>query len=227
MTLAQARLNQASSDRNRAKLLAPSQALSKSDIDKAKADFEVAQANVSVAQAELSQVQAGLERAQRNLDYCTIRSPVDGVIIDRRVNIGQTVVASLSAPSLFLIAKDLRRMEIWAAVNEADVGKIYPGQRAEFTVDALPGEVFEGKVKKIRLNAAMTQNVVTYTVEVAADNSQERLLPYLTANIRFHVASRADVFTVSNTALQFTPDKTLVQSEFRNSIELTKSAIRN
>jgi len=111
-----------------------------------------------------------LERARRNLGYTTITSPVKGVIIDRRVNIGQTVVASLNAPSLFLIAKDLTRIQVWVAVNEADIGRLHPGQPVTFTVDAFPGESFKGQVGKIRLNASMTQNVVTYTVEVVADN---------------------------------------------------------
>ena len=111
------------------------------------------------ARASLAQAEAVLRRAQRNLGYCTIKSPVKGVIVDRRVNIGQTVVASLNAPSLFLIAKDLTRMQVWVAVNEADIGKIHPGLPVTFTVDAFPGETFRGEVGKVRLNASMTQNV--------------------------------------------------------------------
>jgi ABC-type antimicrobial peptide transport system permease subunit len=107
-----------------------------------------------------------LERAQQNLRYCTITSPVKGVIIDRRVNIGQTVVSSLNAPSLFLIAKDLTRIQVWVSVNEADIGNIHPGQPVTFTIDAFPDQVFHGQITNIRLNATMTQNVVTYTVEV-------------------------------------------------------------
>jgi HlyD family secretion protein len=127
------------------------------------------------------------------------------VIIDRRVNIGQTVVASLSAPSLFLIAKDLKRLQVWVAVNEADVGSIRPGQPVTFTVDAFPGQIFQGEVGKMRLNATMTQNVVTYTVEIVTDNSDGKLLPYLTANVRFMVSNRANVLLVPNTALRWTP----------------------
>ena len=114
--------------------------------------YEVAKANVNVGQAALvqakdavAQTEAILRRASQNLDYCTIRSPVKGVIIDRRVNIGQTVVASLNAPSLFLIAKDLKRLQVWASVNEADIGNIRPGQPVTFTVDAHPGDVFAGR----------------------------------------------------------------------------------
>ena len=148
---------------------------------------------------------ATLKRAQQNLDYCTIKSPVRGVIIDRRVNIGQTVVSSLNAPSLFLLAKDLKRLQVWVAVNEADVGNIRPGQPVTFTVDAFPGQVFQGEVGKMRLNATMTQNVVTYTVEVVTDNSDGKLLPYLTANMRFNVSNRTGVLLVPNTALRWTP----------------------
>jgi len=136
------------------------------------------------ARAATVQAQALLEKAQRNLDFCTIKSPVKGVIIDRRVNIGQTVVASLNAPSLFLIAKDLTKMQIWVAVNEADVGRIVPGSPVTFACDAFPNKEFNGTVGKVRLNATMTQNVVMYTVEVNTDNSDNTLLPYLTANVR-------------------------------------------
>jgi HlyD family secretion protein len=137
------------------------------------------------------------------------------VIIDRRVNIGQTVVASLNAPSLFLIAKDLRRMQVWVAVNEADIGSIHPGQPVHFTVDAFPDRQFEGSVGKIRLNASMTQNVVTYTVEVVTDNSDGTLLPYLTANVLFELDRREDVLLVPNAALRWTPSTEMVTPEFR------------
>jgi HlyD family secretion protein len=129
----------------------------------------------------VTQAEAALRRARRNLDYCTIKSPVKGVIIDRRVNIGQTVVSSLNAPSLFLLAKDLTRMRVWVQVNEIDIGHIHPGQPVTFTVGAYPDQVFRGEVGKIRLNAGMTQNVVMYVVEVVTDNSSGKLLPYLTA----------------------------------------------
>lgn len=208
----QARLYQAEREWKRAKKLGPSDALSLSDFDAAQSAYEVAKANVAVgkaaivqAQNSVEQAEASLRRVQQNLDYCTIKSPVKGVIIDRRVNIGQTVVASLNAPSLFLIAKDLRRMQVWVPVNEADIGGIKPGQRVSFTVDAYPGETFQGEVGKIRLNASMTQNVVTYTVEVITDNSNGRLLPYLTANAKFLVNERRGVLMVPNAALRYSP----------------------
>jgi HlyD family secretion protein len=203
-----AKLHQAERDWQRAQKLGPSET--------AAANLAVGQAAILQARASLAQSEASFRRAQRNLSYTTIKSPVKGVIIDRRVNIGQTVVASLNAPSLFLIAKDLKRMQVWVAVNEADIGKIRPGQAVTFTVDAFPGETFRGEVGKIRLNASMTQNVVTYTVEVVTDNSSGRLLPYLTANVQFELNRRADVFQVPNAALRFRPTPEQIAPEFRD-----------
>ncbi len=207
-----ARLQQADSDWARAQELGPSNALAQSSYDGYRAAYDIARANVAVGDATLAQskgalleAQAALDHAQRNLGYCTIASPVQGVIIDRRVNIGQTVVASLNAPSLFLIAKDLRRMQVWVSVNEADIGSIHAGEPATFTVDAMPGRTFHGQVGKIRLNASMTQNVVIYTVEVNTDNSSGALLPYLTANVVFQVAKRSNVLLVPNAALRWNP----------------------
>ena len=179
----------------------------------------IVQAKGTVAQAE-----ATLKRALQNLNYCTIKSPVKGVIIDRRVNIGQTVVSSLNAPSLFLLAKDLNRLQVWVSVNEADIGRIKPGQPVTFTVDAQPGDVFPGKVGKIRLNATMTQNVVTYTVEVDTDNSGGKLLPYLTANVTFIVGERKNVLLVPNAALRWTPQLEQVVAEFRGSPKKAQGA---
>jgi HlyD family secretion protein len=208
----QAKLFQAERDWKRAQELSRSELLSQSERDSAFSAYEVAKANLSVGKAALIQakdgvalVEATLRRAQQNLDYCAIRSPVKGIIIDRRVNIGQTVVSSLNAPSLFLIAKDLRRMQVWVSVNEADTGSIHPGQAVSFTVDAFPAQLFQGVVGKIRLNATMTQNVVTYTVEVLTDNSSGKLLPYLTANVKFMVSRRNDVLLLPNAALRWTP----------------------
>src|SRR5204862_5013803 len=128
--------------------------------------YETQKSVLGVGEATVAQARAKLEQAKINLGYTTIQTPVKGVIIDRRVNVGQTVVASLNAPSLFLIAKDLKRMEVWASVNEADVGNVHSGQAVSFTVDAFPNRVFKGTVApdQPRLNASMTQNVVTYTV---------------------------------------------------------------
>jgi HlyD family secretion protein len=158
---------------------------------------------------------ANQEEANVNLGYTTIRSPVKGVIVDRRVNIGQTVVASLNAPSLFLIARDLSRMQIWASVNESDVGSIRPGQKVRFTVSAFPNETFRGIVHQTRLNASMSQGVVTYTVVVEVDNRGGRLLPYLTARLQFEVEERKDVLLVPNAALRWMPSVSQVAPVYR------------
>jgi len=222
---------QTDNDWVRARKLGPSDALSQTDFDAARANYEVAKANLGVgkaavvqAQGSVAQAEATLRRALQNLSYCTIKSPVNGVIIDRRVNIGQTVVASLNAPSLFLLAKDLNRLQVWVSVNEADIGRIKPGQPVTFTVDAHPGDVFPGKVGKIRLNATMTQNVVTYTVEVDTDNSGGKLFPYLTANVNFIVGERKDVLLVPNAALRWMPTVEQVVSEFRASPKPAKGS---
>lgn len=200
-----AKLDQAAADWKRAEELFASKLIAQVDYDTAKANYEVAKSNVSVAKSGIAQAQADLEKAQRNLDFCTINSPVSGVIIDRRVNIGQTVVASLNAPSLFLIARDLTKMQIWVAVNEADVGRIKPGMPVRFTVDAFPGREFQGNVGKVRLNATMTQNVVLYTVEINIENPDKLLLPYLTANVHFQLSSQTNALLVPNAALRWTP----------------------
>ena len=206
----------------RAQVLGKSDALSKNDYEVDQADAKIAEANYQVglaaidqANATVLQAKANLQQAEENLGYCTINCPVDGVIIDRRVNVGQTVVAGLNAPSLFLIAKDLKQMRIWVSVNEADIGNVYTGQKVNFTVDMLPGEVFHGSVGIIRLSAQMTQNVVTYTVEINMDNSDGRLKPYLTANVQFEVADYKDVLMVPNAALRWYPQAEMVAPDVR------------
>jgi len=207
-----AKLIQADAEWKRAQQLSDAKLLARVEYDTAQANYEVAKANVSVTEAAVAQAkaatiqaQAGLAKAQRNLDFCIIKSPVKGVIIDRRVNIGQTVVSSFNAPSLFLIAKDLTRMQIWVAVNEADVGRIVSGAPVTFTCDAFPGRQFEGTVGKVRLNATMTQNVVMYTVEVNTENPDKLLLPYLTANVHFVIRKESDALLVPNAALRWSP----------------------
>jgi len=218
-----AKLRQAERDWARAEKLGPNGAISQTDFDLAKSAYEIAQANIGVGEATIAQAvqsihqaEAGLQRAQRNLGFTTIKSPVKGVIIDRRVNIGQTVVASLNAPSLFLLAKDLTRMQVWVSVNEADIGHIHAGQPVSFTVDAYPGQSFHGSVGKVRLNAAMTQNVVTYTVEVVTENPDRKLLPYLTANVQFEVARHEGVLTVPNAALRWQPQTEQISPDVRD-----------
>jgi HlyD family secretion protein len=214
-----AKLVQSQRDYGRAQQLSARGALADVDYDTAKATYETATSLVGVDEAAIAQAQAALVQAQKaekqaeanlaeakvNVGYCKICSPVEGVIVDRRVNVGQTVVAGLNAPSLFLIAKDLKRLQVWASVNEADIGNIHPGQPVTFTVDAYPNQTFHGVVGQIRLNASMTQNVVTYTVVVETDNSDGKLLPYLTANLQFQVAEHKDSLLVPNAALRWKP----------------------
>jgi HlyD family secretion protein len=199
-------------DWQRAERIGPSDALAQSTYDNYKSTYEQTKANVGVAEAAVKvalatveQAKSAVARAQRNLDFTVITSPETGTVIDRRVNIGQTVTSNMSVASLFLIARDLKRMQIWASVNEADIGQIRVGQPVTFTVDAFPGETFKGVVGKIRLNAQMTQNVVTYTVEVNTENPSYRLMPYLTANVLFESARRENVMMVPNAALRWAP----------------------
>ena len=180
-------------------------AIADHDYDLARFNFGVAEANVKVGESIIVQEEAALQLAETNLGYTVIKSPVKGTIIDRRVNIGQTVVASLNAPSLFLIAKDLRRMEVWASVNEADIGHLKVGMKVNFRVDAHPHDTFHGEISQIRLNANMTQNVITYTVVVSADNPDLKLLPYLTADVKFEVEQHHNVLLVPNAAVRWIP----------------------
>ena len=227
-----AKLIQAQAEWKRSQELSKAQLVARADYDIAQANYEVAKANVAVAEAAVAQAkaaivqaQAGFDKAQRNLDFCVIKSPVRGVIIDRRVNIGQTVVSSFNAPSLFLIAKDLTRMQIWVAVNEADVGRIVPGTPVTFTCDAFPGRQFGGMVGKVRLNATMTQNVVMYTVEVNTENPDKALLPYLTANVRFVARRESNALLVPNAALRWAPSAmTQILPELRSQNAVDPSA---
>jgi HlyD family secretion protein len=191
----------------------PIKGISDADYVLAQANAQSAEADLVAAKATVLQQQAVLELAKTNFGYTTIRSPIDGTIIERRVNIGQTVVSSLNAPSLFLIAGDLRRMQVWASVNEADIAKVVPGTKVHFRVDALPNDTFHGVVVQRRLNAQMTQNVVIYTVVISVDNSELKLLPYLTADVYFEVDSRKDVLLVSNAALRYRPTPDLIDGQ--------------
>ncbi|MHB1766401.1 MAG: efflux RND transporter periplasmic adaptor subunit [Phycisphaerae bacterium] len=177
----------------------------KSTYDQAKANVALGQASLVQAQKAVDAAKAALNNAEITLGYCTISSPVKGVVIDRRVDIGQTVASSFNTPSLFLLAEDLDKIQVWASVNEADIGRIKVGDPATFTVDAFPDTVFHGVVSQIRLNATMVQNVVTYTVVVDTNNPGGKLLPYLTAQTDFLVAKRNNVMMVPNAALRWVP----------------------
>jgi HlyD family secretion protein len=212
----EAKLVQCEAEWKRAQTLQPKKAIAESDFDVDVANYKVARANLEVGKATVKQAEAALKIAQRNFEYCFIRSPVKGVIIDRRVNVGQTVVSAMTATSLFLIAKDLTRMQVWASVNEADIGRIHKGMPVTFTVDAYPNETFHGVVNQIRLNATITQSVVTYTVVVDTDNSDLRLYPYLTANANFQVEHRENVLRVPSGALRWKPRPKTVADEYRS-----------
>jgi HlyD family secretion protein len=213
-----AKFRQAERELERAKKLIARRSVPQQEYDTDLADYESAQATLSLNESALLVAEADLEEATVNLGYTTIRSPVKGIVLDRRINIGQTVVASLNAPSLFLIAKDLSRLEIWASINETDIGSIHEGQDVRFTVGTLPREEFAGKVAKIRLNASMSQNVVTYTVVISVDNSSGRLLPYLTARIHFEVEKREHVLLAPSAALRWRPRAQDVVPEERGAL---------
>ncbi|OGK78679.1 MAG: hypothetical protein A2X52_18555 [Candidatus Rokubacteria bacterium GWC2_70_16] len=183
---------------------AQAQALA-SGIRAAEAQLKVTEAQQKTAEATVRQKRAALQQAQVDLDYTSIRSPVDGVVVARNVDVGQTVAASLSAPTLFTIAQDLTKMQVDTNVDEADIGRTQVGQRVSFTVDSFPTETFSGQVVQIRKAPRPVANVVTYNVVVAVDNPEQKLLPGMTANVRIVVESRPAVVKVPNAALRFRP----------------------
>jgi len=171
----------------------------------AKSAYEQTQSSAQVAQAGVKSARIALDRAKQNLAYTSIYAPIDGVVVERNVQQGQTVAASLSAPQLFLIANDLAKMEILAQVGESDIAQIKQGQTAEFTVAALAGRTFKGTVKQVRLQSTTQDNVVNYTVVVDVDNARGQLLPGMTARVNFLTKSAEDVLKVPNAALRFKP----------------------
>jgi HlyD family secretion protein len=174
-------------------------------IDTATGQLRAQEAALETAREQVKQREALLSQAQINLDHTTIRSPVDGVVVNRHVDVGQTVAAALQAPTLFTIAQDLTQMQVETSVDEAEIGRIRADTPVTFTVDAFPGEIFTGRVAQIRKAPQVVQNVVTYTVVVAAPNPAGKLLPGMTANVRFVVAHEPNALKVPNTALRFDP----------------------
>jgi len=166
-------------------------------------EFTTAQYNYTVAQASVKSAQVALDRARKNLGYTEIYAPIDGVVVQRNVDVGQTVAASLSAPQLFLIANDLAQMQILANVDESDIGQIHEGQAVRFTVQAYANQTFNGKVRQVRLQSATTENVVNYTVVVTVDNPKGTLLPGMTATVEFLTGSAENALIVPNAALRF------------------------
>lgn len=178
---------------------------SPAELDRVQSTYDLALAEVRTAQAVVQQREAQLATAKVDLGRTEIRAPVDGVVIKRSVDVGQTVAASLQAPELFIIAKDLRDMQVETSIDEADVGRIRVGQRASFSVDAFPGRTFTGEVKTVRKAAQNTQNVVTYVAIVSASNERSELLPGMTANVRIVTDTRESVLKAPNAALRFRP----------------------
>ena len=174
-------------------------------IGSAEAQLRVTQAMLESARAQAKQKKAALDQSQIDLEHTTIRAPVDGVVVSRAVDVGQTVAASLQAPTLFTIAQDLTKMQVETSVDEADIGKIRADAPVTFTVDAFPGSTFSGEVAQIRKAALVVQNVVTYTVVVAVSNPEGKLLPGMTANVKLVVAEKPSVLKISNAALRFRP----------------------
>ncbi|HKG45808.1 MAG TPA: efflux RND transporter periplasmic adaptor subunit [Pyrinomonadaceae bacterium] len=206
---AEARYNQAVAQLNQAKLTEQSAssagiAQSQAVIEQSKAQVQQSQAQVQQAQAQVQQAQAALSVAEVNLSHTTITSPIDGIVVSRDVNVGQTVAASLSAPTLFTIANDLTQMQVIANIDQADIGLVEQAKSVKFTVDAFPGKEFEGKIEQMRLNPVNVQNVVTYNVVIDVDNPEQKLKPGMTANLTITIDERNNVLKVPNSALRFT-----------------------
>ena len=212
---AQAAEVQTHQDFNRYSELAKDGVVPQQQLDTAKAAWQSATADVAAAQAAINQDQAVVAQksaavtvAQTNLNYTTIRSPIDGTVVARNVDVGQTVAASLQAPTLFTIAKDLTKMQVYVSTDESDVGTIHTGQSATFKVDAFPNETFKGQISQVRLNAATVQNVVTYTTVVDFNNPDLKLFPGMTAYVSIPVAEADNILKVPNGALRFKPQTT-------------------
>lgn len=198
-----AAMEQAERDFERTKLLYEQQIVTE-------AEFDQARYNVTVARTNLTSADVSLEQAARNLAYTEIYSPIDGVVVERNVEPGQTVAASMSAPQLYLLATDLSRVEILASVDESDIGSITAGMPVRFTVSAYPNDSFEGEIRQVRLSSATQENVVSYTAVITVDNASLRLVPGMTAEVDFIVERAADVFLVPNAALRFRPTDEMI-----------------
>ena len=207
---AQARYDQAVAQLNQARLSTESAASSgvaqsQAQVQQSQAQVQQSQAQVLQAQAQVQQAQAALQLAEVNLSHTTIASPIDGVVVSRDVNVGQTVAASLSAPTLFTIANDLTQMQIIANIDQADIGLVEQAKSVRFSVDAFPGKDFDGQIQQMRLNPQNVQNVVTYNVVIDVNNPDQKLKPGMTANLIITIDERNNVLKVPNAALRFTP----------------------
>ena len=183
---------------DRKKNLLPLKASSQADVDQAVAELAQSEAAVTIREAALASAQA-------NLDYCKITAPVDGIVISRKVDLGQTVNAAMNTPVLFTIAQDITRMNISASVSEADIGQVRASQAVDFSVDAFPDEIFHGTVTQVRKAPTTTQNVVTYEVIISVENPEQKLFPGMTADVSILVAEKKNVLKIPNTALRYSP----------------------
>lgn len=208
MASAQSQLNYQSANMKRYQTLYQKGLVSADDYENALLTYRQAKEQVATAKEQV-------QRAQTNLGYATITSPIDGTVISKSVEEGQTVAASFNTPELFTIAKDLTNMQVVADVDEADIGAVKEGDRVTFTVDAYPDDTFEGTVKQVRLQATTTNNVVTYEVVISAQNADMKLKPGLTANVTIYTQERTGVLAVANKALRFTPTKETVGKDMK------------
>ncbi|HEX5832899.1 MAG TPA: efflux RND transporter periplasmic adaptor subunit [Pyrinomonadaceae bacterium] len=207
---AEARYNQAVAQLNQAKLGEQSSASagiaqSQAAVEQSQAQLQQSQAQVAQNAAQVQQAEAALSLAEVNLSHTTITSPIDGVVVSRDVNVGQTVAASLSAPTLFTIANDLTQMQVIANIDQADIGLVEQAKSVKFSVDAFPGKEFDGKIQEMRLNPVNVQNVVTYNVVINVENPEQTLKPGMTANLTITIDERNNVLKVPNSALRFRP----------------------
>lgn len=214
---AQARYNQAVAQLNQSKLSEQSSASagiaqSQAAVEQSNAQLQQAQAQVEQNSAQVQQAEAALSLAEVNLSHTTITSPIDGVVVSRDVNVGQTVAASLSAPTLFTIANDLTQMQVIANIDQADIGLVEQAKSVKFTVDAFPGKDFDGKIQEMRLNPVNVQNVVTYNVVINVNNPEQTLKPGMTANLTITIDERNSVLKAPNSALRFRPQNANNQS---------------
>ncbi|MEX2325311.1 MAG: efflux RND transporter periplasmic adaptor subunit, partial [Gemmatimonadaceae bacterium] len=186
------------------------------------AEFNNAQYTLAIANASVKSAQVTLDRARQNLSYTSIYAPIDGIVVERNVDVGQTVAASLSAPQLFLIANNLSQMQILASVDESDIGLIKDGQEVRFSVQAYPDETFRGTVRQVRLQSVTQENVVNYTAVVEVDNSSGRLLPGMTATVDFLTGAAKNVLLVPNAALRVRPSMAMLE-QVRGQMEVARS----
>jgi HlyD family secretion protein len=191
---------------DRAKELAAESLLPQADLETAQSNYQGAVAGLRAAEAAVSQAAASVQQAQVDVTHTIIRAPIDGVVVARNVDVGQTVAASLQAPTLFVIANDLSRMQVNASIDEADIGRVRVGQDVTFRVDAHPNETFTGRVEQVRLQPVTVQNVVTYNTLISVDNSGQRLMPGMTATVSVIVRQRDDVLRIPAAALRFRPE---------------------